>query len=357
MNNEALIHPDWLFLPASTPSQDAIDRATARQQTLTKPPGSLGPLEEIAVLLAGLQATATPSIANPHIILFAGDHGITAEGVSAFPSDVTAQMLDNFVRGGAAISVLARQLEAALHVVDVGTMATEIAEGVRHDKIAHGSRNFRREPALSRAQVIHALDAGRRAALYSVEAGADFLIFGEMGIGNTSSASAIAAALTNCSVGDLVGAGTGLDRQRIAHKTKVVHDSLAFHRIDAQNNLPLDVLEKVGGHEIAALAGGFISAAQARTPVLVDGFICTAAALAAVRLNPSVRDWLIFSHRSAEPGHTVLLAALDAHPLLDLGLRLGEGSGAALALPLLRLACALHNEMATFEDAGVSTAP
>lgn len=357
MNNEALIHPDWLFLPAPTPSQDAIDRATERQQTLTKPAGSLGPLEEIAVLLAGLQDNAKPSITDPHIILFAGDHGITAEGVSAFPSDVTTQMLNNFVNGGAAISVLARQLEAALHVVDVGTMAREAADGVRHDKIAHGSRNFRRGPALSGGQVIHALDAGRRAALCSVEAGADFLVFGEMGIGNTSSASAIAAALTGRSVDDLVGAGTGLNAQRIARKIQVIQESLAFHNIDAQNNAVLEVLEKVGGHEIAALAGGFISAAQARVPVLVDGFICTAAALAAVRINPSVRDWLIFSHRSAEPGHTVLLAALNAHPLLDLGLRLGEGSGAALALPLLRAACALHNEMATFEDAGISTAP
>lgn len=349
-------YPNWLTQAAPAPDQAAARRATARQSNLTKPPGSLGQLEHLAIQLAGLMNTERPVINHPHIVLFAGDHGITAEGVSAYPSEVTGQMLANFVAGGAAISVLARTLEAELQVVDVGTLLTEPLPGVRTDKIAHGTRNFRREAALSPRELAHALQAGRDATLRARDAVADILILGEMGIGNTSSASALTAALTGGDLASVVGAGTGLGGDRLSHKVLVISESLAFHELLEGAPAPLLCLEKVGGHEIAALTGALIAGAQAGLPVLVDGFICTAAALAAVQINPSIRDWLLFSHRSAEPGHDTLLEALEAIPLLDLGLRLGEGSGAALALPLLRLACTLHDEMATFEDAGVSTA-
>jgi nicotinate-nucleotide--dimethylbenzimidazole phosphoribosyltransferase len=355
MSNVAESYPDWLTEPASAPNADIIAKATNRQSKLTKPAGSLGPLEDVAITLAGLLHTERPLIEHPHIILFAGDHGVTAEGISAYPSEVTEQMLANFVSGGAAISVLAGELDCSLHVIDVGTLSTVVPQGVHVDKIARGTANFRREAALTGEQLVHALEAGRRAVSRSVEASSDFLILGEMGIGNTSSASAIAAALTNSEASSLVGGGTGLEASRISQKSQVISESLTFHGLTKTRIPPLTVLQKVGGHEIAALAGAFIGAAQKRTPVLVDGFICTAAALAAVRLNPSIRDWLIFSHCSAEPGHIALLETLKAKPLLDLGLRLGEGSGAALALPLLRLACALHNDMATFDSAGVST--
>jgi len=350
-------YPDWLTQAAAPPHRPAIEQATARQRILTKPPGSLGQLEDLAIQLAGLLNTDRPALNRPHIILFAGDHGITAEGISAYPSEVTGQMLANFVAGGAAISVLARALKAELHVVDVGTLLSEPLAGIHTDKVAQGTRNFRREPALTPAELIHALEAGRSAAQRALEAGADILILGEMGIGNTSSASALTAALTDTDPARVVGAGTGLDGDRLAQKTRVISQSLAFHGLMPGRHPPLLCLKKVGGHEIAALTGAFIASAQAGIPLLVDGFICSAAALAAVQLNPSIRDWLVFSHRSAEPGHSILLDALDASPLFDLGLRLGEGSGAALALPLLQLACTLHNDMATFEDAGVSTSP
>jgi len=356
MDDVADTYPDWLTKHAPTPDKDAMDRATSRQATLTKPRGSLGQLEELAITLAGLLKTDRPSIDQPHIILFAGDHGITAEGVSAYPPEVTQQMLANFVSGGAAISVLAREQRAALHVVDVGTLAEGSQANVHVDKISHGTANFQHGAALTPDELIHALQAGRRAVTRSVTAEADFLIFGEMGIGNTSSASAITVALTGRDISQLVGAGTGLDGTRISQKAQVLSDSLAFHDLKAGDGAPLTVLQKIGGHEITALTGAFISSAQAGIPIMVDGFICSAAALAAVLLNPSIRDWMIFSHRSTEPGHAALLEAMDAHPLLDLALRLGEGSGAALALPLVRMACALHNDMATFDSAGVSTA-
>jgi len=356
MDDVVGIYPDWLSKRAPTPNKAAIDRAKARQNVLTKPLGSLGQLEELAITLAGLLKTDRPSIDQPHIILFAGDHGITAEGVSAYPSDVTQQMLANFVSGGAAISVLAREQGANLHVVDVGTLGEGSQANVQVDKISRGTANFRHGAALTPDELIHALQAGQRAVTRSVDAEADFLIFGEMGIGNTSSASAITAALTGQDIAALVGAGTGLDDTRIAQKARVLSDSLKFHELDEGDGAPLTVLQKIGGHEIAALTGAFISSAQAGIPVLVDGFICSTAALAAVRINSSIRDWMIFSHRSAEPGHAALLEAMKACPLIDLGLRLGEGSGAALALPLVRLACTLHNDMATFESAGVSTA-
>lgn len=345
----------WIAQSCPAPSAAHAAAAAARQDQLTKPQGALGRLEKLAIELAALQSTDRPRADNARIVLFAGDHGVVAQGISAYPSAVTVQMLENFAGGGAAISVLARQLGATLEVVDAGTLASTSPIGVVIDRPCCGTRDFAREPAMTPDQTHHALAAGRRAVRRATEQNTDILILGEMGIGNTTSATAIAAALLGKPAHDLAGAGTGLDAGGVKHKADVVDRALELHRLRSSPDA-LDVLRCVGGLEIAALTGAVISAAQARIPVLIDGFIVTAAALVAVRLNPSCRHWLMFAHRSSENGHAALLSALDAQPLLDLGLRLGEGSGAALALPIVRLACAVHAQMATFAEAGVSGA-
>jgi nicotinate-nucleotide--dimethylbenzimidazole phosphoribosyltransferase len=274
--------------------------------------------------------------------------------VSAFPQAVTGEMLRNFAHGGAAISVLARELGATLEVVQLGTVNDPgPLPGVRRARIAAQTENFTHAPAMTSEQCADALLAGRESVRAAREAGAQLFVGGEMGIGNTTAAAALACALLGEGSTLLAGAGTGLDGAGIARKAAVVARGLALHR-DA--TAPLEWLRRVGGFEIAALAGAYVAAAQCGLPVLVDGFIATAAALAAVRAQPGCRAWLLFSHRSHERGHARLLQALEAEPLLDLGMRLGEGSGAALAVPLLRLACALHGGMATFAEAGVSEA-
>lgn len=345
---------DWIHADCRLPSPEHRERARLRQDELTKPQGSLGRLETLAVELAALQGRDRPAAARVPVIVFAGDHGVVAQGVSAFPPEVTVQMLHNFANGGAAISVLARELGLPLHVVDAGTRATHAIAGVHIDKPCQGTRDFSRGAAMSEDELAHALAAGRRA----VEAAgdADLFVFGEMGIGNTTAASALACVLADLPLDELVGAGTGLQGDRIAHKQQVIADALALHRPGIAGSAApgREALRRVGGLEIAAMAGAMIAAAQRGVPVLVDGFIVSAAALAAVALQPQVRPWLLFSHQSAERGHARVLAALQAQPLLQLDLRLGEGSGAALALPLLRLACALHNGMATFAEAAVS---
>ncbi len=343
----------WLRQPVSAPDESAIAAAQARQGVLTKPPGALGRLEEIAVELAGLQRRARPQLERVRIVVFAADHGVAAEGVSAFPQAVTVEMIRNFSRGGAAISVLARALGATLEVVDVGAAgAVEALPGVVSRRAANGSANFCRQAAMSAEQLHSALAAGREAIERALQQGMDLFIGGEMGIANTTVATAVACAVLHLDPALVAGAGTGLDAAAIGHKAEVVRRALARHREELED--PLDILRCVGGFEIAALTGAYIAAAQAGVPVLVDGFITTAAALMAVQINPSVRPWLLFSHHSAERGHGRLLAALEAYPLLSLGLRLGEGSGAATALPLLQMACRLHDEMATFAEAGVS---
>ncbi len=347
---------DWFVTPCPPPSEAHAAAAEARQNILTKPKGALGILEHLAVRLAALQQTDRPRAENVRIVLFAGDHGITAQGVSAYPSAVTVQMLDNFARGGAAVSVLARELGAPLEVIDAGTLAASEIAGVMTDKPCHGTRDFSREPAMTIGDARYALAVGRRAALRAAEQRADLLILGEMGIGNTTSAAAIAAVLLARPPADLAGAGTGLDDGGIKYKSNVIAAALKLHGLDKPRVSPIDVLTHVGGLEIAALTGAIIAAAQAKVPLLIDGFIVTAAALLAVRLNASCADWLIYSHRSSEQGHRLILEALGAEPLLDLKLRLGEGSGAALALPIVRLACALHAKMATFAEARVSEA-
>lgn len=342
---------EWIELACPAPDRAAGDAARARQAVLTKPAGSLGALEDVAIRLAALQRREQPCVDEVWISVFAADHGVAAEGVSAFPQAVTGEMVRNFARGGAAISVLARELGARLEVVNLGTVE-DLGEvpGVRRAIVAPCTANFCHQAAMAPEQLAQALAAGRDSARAAVAAGAQLFVGGEMGIANTTASAALSCALLQRPAAALAGAGTGLDAAGVARKADVIARALARHG-SAQS--PLEQLRRLGGFEIAALAGAYIAAAQAGLPVLVDGFITSAAALAAVRINPGVREWLLFSHCSREHGHAGLLRELGATPLLDIGMRLGEGSGAALCVPLLRLACALHSTMATFAQAGV----
>jgi nicotinate-nucleotide--dimethylbenzimidazole phosphoribosyltransferase len=339
--------------PADAAQQQA---ALARQAQLTKPPGSLGALEDIAVRLASLQGCQRPQLERVRIVVFAGDHGVAAEGVSAFPQSVTVEMVRNFARGGAAINVLARSLGAGLDVVNVGTV-TDPGElpGVLHAGIAPGTANFCREPAMTETQLTQALDAGKAAAERARVDDMQLFIGGEMGIGNTTAASALACALLQCPAAELVGRGTGLDDAGLLRKSRVVEQALALHAPLLQDAVA--ILRCLGGLEIAALTGAYLRCAQLGVPVLVDGFICSVAALLVTRILPASCAWFFYAHQSAEAGHAKVLAHLAARPLLNLGMRLGEASGAAVALPLLRLAVALHNNMASFSEAGVTGAP
>ena len=344
----------WWREPAPAPDEQARAAARERQAQLTKPPGSLGVLERVAVDLAALQGRERPRLDRIHIAVFAADHGVAAESVSAFPQAVTVEMVRNFVRGGAAISVLARSLGATLEVVDMGTaIDAGPLEGVRRVRIAPGTANFRREAAMAAHERDRAMAAGRAVVEDAAADGAEAFIGGEMGIANTSAATALACALLGEAPSALAGPGTGLDEPGVAHKVAVIEAALERHGPPAD---PLDALAALGGFELAALAGACVAAAQRRLPVLVDGFIASAAALCALRIAPGIGPWLIATHRSREPGHVRVLDGLGAAPLIDLGLRLGEGSGAAVAVPLLRSACELHARMATFAEAGVSQA-
>ncbi|HEV3344161.1 MAG TPA: nicotinate-nucleotide--dimethylbenzimidazole phosphoribosyltransferase [Pirellulales bacterium] len=340
------LHPS---VPAIPPlDTNAMSAARRRLGALTKPPGSLGRLEELAIQLAGITGRVPPVAGEKTIFLFAADHGVTAEGVSAYPASVTGQMVGNFLRGGAAINVLAKQCGASLVVVDVG-VAAEIPANKQlvASKIAWGTRNFVHEPAMTPQQAWQAIDIGRAAFRPCHLAG-----MGEMGIGNSTSAAAIVAAATGRPPAEVVGRGTGIDDATLARKTAAVEKALALHRPDPGDGLSL--LASVGGFEIGALAGAMLAAAAARVPIVLDGFISTAAALIAVRLSPAVRGYLIAAHRSAEKGHALALARLGLSPLLDLEMRLGEGTGAALAFPILEAACRMMSEMATFAEAGVT---
>ncbi|WP_295445629.1 nicotinate-nucleotide--dimethylbenzimidazole phosphoribosyltransferase [uncultured Thiodictyon sp.] len=346
---------DWLSHPCAAPSAAAAEAARQRQDQLTKPRGALGRLESLAIQLAGLLDNPKPSVDPVQVCLFAGDHGVVAEGISAYPQSVTVSMVCNIAGGGAAVSVLARTLGAGLEVIDCGTLGDFTGvPGVRCEGVGPGTANLAQGPAMTRKQLTAALAIGRAAAERAAAAGVHLLIAGEMGIGNTTPATALACALLGLPAETLVGPGTGLDQAGVRHKAVVVARALALHA--APDTDPLALLERLGGFEIAAMAGCYLACGQRGIPVLVDGFISTAAALCACRINPGLRDWLLFSHGSAEPGHRALLAALDARPLVDLGMRLGEASGALVALPLVRLACDLHNGMATFAEAGVAGA-
>lgn len=342
---------------SSLPDVDAAcaAQAAAHLDTLTKPPGSLGRLEPLAVQLAGIRGESFPRVSPPGVLVFAADHGVAAEGVSAFPQSVTAQMVANFVAGGAAINVFARQIGARLEVIDVGVASVVSGAGVVDEKVRASTANFAVEDAMTRGQAMQAIGVGQRAAVRAVEAGCRCLIVGEMGIANTTASSALLAVLSGRPVAELVGRGTGIDDAGLARKRAVIEAAIAARAPDADD--PLGVLASLGGLEIAAMAGAFLEGAARRVPLLVDGFIATVAALLACRLAPELRDYLIFAHRSHEAGHGAALAALEASPLLDLELRLGEGSGAALAFALLEAACRMLSEMASFETAGISAGP
>lgn len=348
--------PGWLDTPSASLHDEARWAAEARQSQLTKPPGALGQLEALAIRLATMQGSAQPRAGTIHIAVFAADHGVAAEGVSAFPQAVTGEMVKNFAVGGAAISVLARHLGASLEVVNLGTVNDPgPLPGVVREIIAPSSANLAQEAAMSHEQLGRALEAGRASVERACKENADLYIGGEMGIANTTAAAALACALLDEAPERLAGPGTGLDAAGVSRKAEVIRRALALHCGHLAD--PREALRRLGGFEIAALTGAYLAAAQAGLAVLVDGFIASTAALAAVRIRPDAGGWLLFSHASAEPGHRRILQALAATPLLDVGMRLGEGSGAAVAVPLLRLACALHNEMATFAEAGVSKQP
>lgn len=344
---------DWVNQPIKELSVERLNEALKHQSQLTKPPGSLGRMEELAVLLCALQDTSRPTLDRVSIRVFAADHGVVAEGVSAFPQEVTVEMMRNFANGGAAISVLAEAQQADFAVVNMGTAV----QAPEHEKIIQkslgsGTNNFCDQPAMSGEQLVLALKAGADIAEQLHQQQCQLFIGGEMGIGNTTTAAALACALMSESPEKLVGLGTGVDAEGLQRKIDVVARALDFQK--AALTEPLTSLQCLGGFEIAALTGAYLRCAQLGIPCLVDGFICSVAALAAMQINQSCQDWLLFSHQSAERGHARVLEVLEAEPLLKLDMRLGEGSGAAVALPLLRLACELHNKMATFADAGVS---
>lgn len=347
------MNTDWLNDDIQHINKEIYAAAEQKQGQLTKPPGSLGRLEDIAVQLSALQNTLTPKLDTVQIVIFAGDHGIAEEGVSAFPQAVTVEMIRNFSRGGAAISVLAHELNARLEVINTGTVTEhETLEGVIVQSVGHGTANFSKTAAMNNEQLVQALNIGRHAVIRAHKTNADLFIAGDMGIANTSSATAIACALLNEDASLLSGAGTGLDSKGIQHKADVINRSLALHK----DNLTTAeaVLQHLGGFEIAAMCGAYIACAQQGIPALVDGFISSVAALAAVTIRPEIKDWLFFSHASAEQGHRKVMQAMYARPFIDFDMRLGEASGAATVVPLMRMACALHNQMATFEQAGVS---
>lgn len=350
------MNPEFLpfFAEAKLPDATAADQARRRQDSLTKPPGALGELESIVVRLAALQGQSRPRLDRVQISIYAADHGVAEENVSAFPQAVTAEMIRNFARGGAAITVLARSLGATLEVVNLGT-AVDCGElaGVRRCLLGPGTSNFTRQAAMNDEQCVAAMNAGsdsvRRAAARSM----NLFIGGEMGIGNSTAAAALACALLGVEPALMTGPGTGLDTEGVQHKVQVVERGLVLHAPYLKE--PTAALCRLGGFEIAALTGAFLTCAQIGVPALIDGFIASVSALVAERVCPGASRWWLFAHRSAEPGHAHVLNALKAKPLLDLGMRLGEGSGAAIAVPMLRLACDLHNGMASFDEAGVST--
>ena len=330
-----------------------VDTAAQRQLELTKPPGSLGRLEEIANRCVAIRESLAITAERPRIVLFAGDHGVCEEGVSAYPQEVTAQMVLNFLHGGAAINALARCGGIELKVVDVGVATPlPVSGNLISRRAANGTRNFCREPAMTRAEMNAAIETGIELADDSAAAGCDLLGFGEMGIGNTTSASAIAAALTRQPIDAVVGRGTGANDACMARKRSAIERALHLHGASLDD--PLEILRCVGGLEIAAMCGLCWGAAARRVPVVTDGFIATAAAALAVRQCAASAGYLFASHRSAEPGHDCLLAILQQEPLLQLGMRLGEGTGVALAMKLIQAAVAAFTQMATFSSAGVS---
>lgn len=344
------------MIPLVPPLSNRLDAALrACIDGKTKPLGSLGALEGLALQIGRVCGSLSPRFVDPHILICAGDHGAALEGISAYPRDVTWQMVENFLAGGAAINVLARQAGLSLCVADAG-VAHDFGprEGLIDAKIAPGTASWTQGPAMTAAQCAQALENGRRMAADLARGGCNVLGFGEMGIGNTASAALITSALLGVEPARTVGRGTGIDDAGLARKRALVEQAL--RGCDARHADPLDVMARFGGFEMAMLTGAMLEAASRDMLMLIDGFIVTACLLVAVRLAPPTLDRAIFCHGSAEPGHEVQLAALGSAPLLRLGLRLGEGSGVALAWPLVKAAAAVLDEMASFASAGVSEA-
>jgi nicotinate-nucleotide--dimethylbenzimidazole phosphoribosyltransferase len=321
--------------------------------TLTKPVGSLGVLEELAIALAEMKNEAFPSVTPPAVLVFAADHGITEEGVSAYPQAVTEQMVRNFLAGGAAINVFSRQIGALLEVIDMGVACDIEHERLINKKIRYGTANFLREDAMSCEEAEQAIETGYHQGLHIIKKGAQCLILGEMGIGNTTTSSAILAVLSNKDLSLLVGNGTGISQEARLHKVGVIKQAL--ERRNPNLDDPIDIIAKVGGLEIAGMAGAMLAAGSMRVPILVDGFICTVAALLARLIAPTVVDYMIVTHQSVEPGHQIAISLLGKKPIMDLRLRLGEGTGAAIAHPIINSAALMVKEMATFQSAGIST--
>lgn len=340
-------------MPIPPLDRAAMEAATRRWDNLTKPQGSLGKLEVLGVRLAGMTAQPVPEIGRKVVFTVAADHGVAAEGVSAYPQSVTAQMVLNFLKGGAGINVLARHAGAEVIVVDAGVAGEPIsAPGLISRRVRPGTANLAREPAMSREEAEQSVKTGMQ--LFRETHGKkriSLIGLGDMGIGNTTPSSAITALLTGKPVEAVTGRGTGLDDDHLARKTALIEQAIRLHHPDPEDGM--DVLSKVGGLEIGCLAGIALAAAETRVPVVLDGFITTAAALVAWKLKPAIKDYFIPSHRSVEPGHRAALQALELEPLLDLSLRLGEGTGAALAFGIIDASLKLLSEMATFGEAGV----
>ncbi|MCP3852083.1 MAG: nicotinate-nucleotide--dimethylbenzimidazole phosphoribosyltransferase [Gammaproteobacteria bacterium] len=352
------ISPKWLSDPIYQPSAQDFLKAQEKQEKLTKPKGSLGLLESIAIHISALQKTLMPEVETAQIIIFAADHGIAQENVSAFPQVVTAEMVKNFSTGGAAISVLSRQHRLALEVVNLGLVSElDVMDRVANHVISKGTCNFKVQAAMTREQLIQSFNVAKSKIENAFSDQCQLLIFGEMGIANTTSASALVCALESMDPEILTGSGTGIDSEGVAHKIQVIKDSLAYHQKHRPQSFssPLSILQTFGGYEIAALTASYIHSAQKGIISIVDGFICSVAALFAVRIKPECKAWLIFSHQSAEQGHKIVLELIAAEPLLQFNLRLGEASGAALVYPLIHSACLLQNEMDSFSSASVST--
>ncbi len=335
------------------PDSSIRSQLQAKIDQKTKPLGALGKLETLALKVGLIQQTLSPNLNKPVILVFAADHGITSEGVSPYPQAVTYQMVLNFLAGGAGINVFAQQNQIALRVIDAGVNAEFSHQtGLIDAKIANGTANFLRTAAMTAEQCQLAMSRGRELAQAEIAQGSNVLGFGEMGIGNTSSASALMSALCQLPVADCIGRGTGLDDAGILHKQAVINQALTFHQTSLTD--PLKILARLGGFEIAMMVGAMLGAAEQGAVLLIDGFIATTALLVAARLKPAIIDYAVFSHRSGEAGHSRLLTELNADPLLDLEMRLGEGTGAAMAYPIVQAAVNFLNQMASFDSASVS---
>jgi nicotinate-nucleotide--dimethylbenzimidazole phosphoribosyltransferase len=334
------------------PDQTHYESARTRQDQLIKPTGALGRLEDVACWFAARQRRTIPDTLKPAITVFAADHGVAQHNVSAYPPAVTRAMLASLANGHAAIAVLAQEINAIYTVVDVGVAGEPYqSDNVHSERLALGTADLSTEPAMTIQQAERAMDVGARYASQAISKGATLLIAGEVGIGNTTSAACLIATVTKLDAAMLVGSGTGLDANGRAHKLGVVNRALA--RVQSRRLLPLEIMSEFGGFEIAAMVGYYLQAARCGIPVLLDGYISAAAALVAYRLEPASLEWMLASHQSAELGHAVALEHLRLKPLLNLNMRLGEGSGAAVGVPLIQAALRLHREMATFAEAGV----